>query len=86
MYGEYMENEIKGTRRDPKAKFIALANKRVNKAIKDLRLIGNLSNRSIYSYDDTQSRKIIKALQKELDLLRAKFSGTNDEDSDLFKL
>jgi hypothetical protein len=73
-------------RRDPKVKFIELANKRVNKAIKDLRLVGNLSNKANYSYDDAQAKKIVKVLQKELDSIRAKFSGSDEVDDDSFRL
>jgi len=32
--------------------FVRLAEGRVNRALKDIRLIGNLSNRSAYSYSD----------------------------------
>jgi hypothetical protein len=72
--------------RDRNAKFVELANKRVNKTIKDLRLIGNLSNRAAYSYDDAQAKKILRVLQKELDLLKARFTGTDSENEDVFKL
>jgi len=34
-------------------KFIELTEKRMNKTIKQLRLIGNLSNRSNYTYSQT---------------------------------
>jgi hypothetical protein len=72
--------------RDRKAKFIELANKRVNKTIKDIRLVGNLSNKGVYSYDDLQAKKIIRALQKELDILKAKFTGSDSDNEDLFML
>ena len=74
------------SKRDRNAKFIELANKRVNKTIKDIRLVGNLSNKAIYSYDDVQARKILKTLQKELDIVKAKFSGSDSTNDDLFKL
>lgn len=74
------------SKRDRNAKFIELANKRVNKTIKDIRLIGNLSNKAAYSYDDTQAKKIIRALQKELDILKTRFTGSDGDHEDLFKL
>jgi ABC-type Fe3+-hydroxamate transport system substrate-binding protein len=74
------------TQRNPSAKFIELANKRVNKTIKDIRLVGNLSNKTIYSYDETQAKKIIKVLQREIDLLKARFTGTDNETEEIFKL
>ena len=60
--------------RDKRAKFIQLANNRVNRAINDLRLIGNLSNRAAYEYSDDDAKKIIRALQRELDVLRSRFN------------
>ena len=59
--------------RDKKAKFVELANRRVNKAIEQLRLVGNLSNRSSYEYSDEDVRKIVRALQKEVESLKGRF-------------
>lgn len=74
------------SQRDRNAKFVELANKRVNKTIKDIRLVGNLSNKAVYSYDDVQAKKIIKVLQRELDIMRARFTGTDSDNEDVFKL
>ena len=60
--------------RDKSAKFIELAEKRVNRALNDLKLIRNLSNINYYEYSEEQSKKIIRALQQEFDLLKKKFS------------
>jgi ABC-type Fe3+-hydroxamate transport system substrate-binding protein len=72
--------------RDKTAKFIELANKRVNKAIKDLQLIGNLSNRQNYEYHDEQAKKIIKALQHEVDLIKQSFLSAGEDGQIGFKL
>jgi transcription elongation GreA/GreB family factor len=72
--------------RDRRSKFVELANKRVNRAIKDLRLIGNLSNRAAYEFGEDDSRKIIRTLQKEVETLRRRFSGTNEEADKVFSL
>lgn len=72
--------------RDRNAKFVELANKRVNKTIKDIQLVGNLSNKAIYSYDEAQAKKIIRALQKELDIMKARFTGSDNNNEDVFKL
>lgn len=61
--------------RDKRKKFIELAEARVNRAIKDTRLIGNLANRSSYDYGEEDAKKIFRALQKELDAARARFFG-----------
>lgn len=43
--------------------FVRLANARVNKALESIRLIGNLSNRSNYSYTEEDADRIINALR-----------------------
>lgn len=61
--------------RDKRQKFIQLAEARVARALNDIRLIGNLSNRSAYAYADDDVRKIFRALQKELDTAKARFGS-----------
>jgi hypothetical protein len=67
-------------------KFVELAEKRVTRAIKDLRLIGNLSNKNNYSYTDYDLQKITTVLDQELKLLRQKFSSEDVKSSITFKL
>ncbi|MFQ5688066.1 MAG: hypothetical protein ACE5GV_15570 [Candidatus Scalindua sp.] len=55
-------------------KFIELAEKRVIKAIKDIRLIANLSNRANYAYNEQDVRKIFNTLNNEIKQAKAKFS------------
>lgn len=64
--------------RDKAAKFVELANKRVNKALKDIQLIGNLANRQNYDFTDEQARKIIRALQQEIDAVKHSFQNVDD--------
>lgn len=59
--------------RDKRQKFVELAEARVNRAIKDIRLIGNLSNRSAYEFTEADVKKIFRALQKEVDGARGRF-------------
>lgn len=61
--------------RDKRGKFIELATNRVNRTIKDIRLIGNLSNRSAYEYSEEDVKKIARTLQRELDLMKLRFAG-----------
>ena len=56
-------------------KFVSLATNRVNRTIKDIRLIGNLSNRSAYEFTEEDVKKIIRTLQRELELMRGRFGG-----------
>lgn len=75
-----------GAKRDPRAKFVELANARVVRAINDLRLVGNLSNRKNYEYTDDEARKIIRVLESEVDILKEKFRSKPAEQKKLFKL
>ena len=54
-------------------KFIELSSKRMPKAIKSIKLIGNLSNRSNYFYLDSDTTKIFKQLKNSLKTLKKKF-------------
>ena len=67
-------------------KFVELAEKRVNRALKDIKLIGNLSNRSNYSYEDKDARAIIAALNKAVAEIKARFDRKGDEAESEFKL
>ena len=53
--------------------FIRLAEARVTRAIDSLRVIGNLSNRSNYEYNEEDVKIIINTLQTELTALKAQF-------------
>ena len=46
--------------------FVNLANKRVPKALKALELVGNLSNKSNYTYTEEQVTAIKKALKAKV--------------------
>ena len=72
--------------RDKRGKFVELAESRVNRAIKDMRLIGNLSNRSAYEYTEEDIRKIFRTLQKELDAAKGRFGGEQDGREEGFRL
>ncbi len=67
-------------------KFVRLANKRVNSAIKTIRLIGNLSNKSNYSYSTEDVEKIFRALQEELRSAKSKFGDERGRDRGAFTL
>jgi hypothetical protein len=72
--------------RDKRAKFVELANKRVNAAIKAVRLVGNLGNRSNYEYTEEDARKMMRAIQKELDAAKTKFGDGSDSAGGEFQL
>lgn len=72
--------------RNKAGKFVELANKRVNRAIKDLKLIGNLANRNNYEYTPEQAKKIFRALQDQVDEVRQKFQDSRAGEKDDFVL
>ena len=72
--------------RDKRRKFVDLAENRVNRAIRDIRLIGNLSNRSAYEYTDDDIKKMFKAIQKEMESAKGRFLDGGSRSENEFKL
>jgi hypothetical protein len=77
---------IMNVRENDRKKFIELANKRVNKTIRTIRLIGNLSDKSNYSYTDDQVKQIFFVLQKELDKAKKRFEKGDVKEKEEFRL
>lgn len=67
-------------------KFVRLATARVNKAIKAIQIIGNLSNKSNYSYEQPDVEKIFRALGAELKACRLRFESSNSQADSQFRL
>ena len=57
----------------------------MNRALDSIRLIGNLSNRQNYNYDEAEARKIIKALKNAVGDVERQFTQKSAPKSD-FKL
>lgn len=72
--------------RDKRQKFVSLAEARVNKALKDIQLIGNLSNGAAYEFTEADVKKIFGTLQKSVESARARFSKNADPSGGEFKL
>ena len=66
-------------------RFARLAEQRVNAILDKLRLLGQLSNRRNYVYSEDQVTTIFRAIQKELNLAKAKF-GDGATETKKFKL
>lgn len=60
-------------RQKDREKFVNLAGKRVSRTLKNIQLIGNLSNRSNYDYTEEDVAKILRALQDEISACRKRF-------------
>ena len=57
------------------ARFRRLAEQRANDLLRKIRILGNCSNRNVYSYDEQQVEKIFQAIEAEVAKTRALFSG-----------
>ena len=73
------ENETK------REKFVRLAESRVDNALRNINLIGNLSNKSNYEYTQADVDKILKALKNAISSLEKSFSTSKSANSK-FKL
>ena len=58
-------------------RFKRLAELRANRVLKDIHLIGNLSNKNNYLYDDEEVDLIFSAIKKELRKAENKFYNNN---------
>ena len=67
-------------------KFVELAEKRVQKTIKSIRLIGNLSNKTNYSYEDADLKKIFTTLRREMESVKKKFETSSSDTDNEFRL
>jgi hypothetical protein len=81
------------TKRGPKVKaeskherFRALAEPRTNKAIEAISRIGNLSNRQIYEFEESEVRKIVRALRDAVSSVEARFASPRGRAGGSFKL
>lgn len=73
------ENETK------REKFVRLAESRVDNALRNINLIGNLSNKSNYDYTQEDVDKILKALRSAVSNLEKTFSSSKSSQNK-FKL
>ena len=66
--------------------FVRLAEARVTKALKSIRVIGNLSNKANYEYSEQDIGRIINALQAEITTLKSRFKNKGNSETVEFKL
>lgn len=67
-------------------KFVKLAENRTRNAIKAIRVIGKLGNKHAYQFDDSDVQKIVRALGKEVDALKARMTQSGGKDAIEFSL
>ncbi len=63
-----------------------LAEKRTTNAIRSIRVIGKLGNKSAYEYDEADIRKIANALSREIEAMKARMTSTGTKEVVDFKL
>ena len=71
---------------EKRAKFRAIAEGRTNKAIDAIARIGNLSNRSLYEWEDAELKKVLKALRDAVLEVEARFASPKGRAGSKFKL
>lgn len=71
---------------EKRKKFRRLAESRTNKALEAIGRIANLSNRSLYEWDDSEVRSIIKALRAEVAEVEGRFASPRSKSGRKFKL
>ena len=69
-----------------RVKFVELAQRRTTNAIRAIRVIGKLGNKSAYDYDEQDVKKIATALSKEIEAMKTRMSSTGFKETVDFKL
>jgi ribosomal protein L7/L12 len=69
-----------------RTKFVELAGRRTVNAIKAIRVIGKLGNKSAYNYTEADVKKIASALSKEIEALKARMLTTGSRETIEFDL
>ncbi len=67
-------------------RFTDLAPIRVNNVLKHLRLVGNMTNKNNYSYDEDEFKKILKDIDDELSLIKSKLKAQENKKKKIWKL
>jgi len=67
------------------SKFLEIAERRTNNALEEIRKIGNLSNRQLYSWDEGEIKAIFKALKNEIAEVEARFASPDLRGKSRFK-
>lgn len=65
---------VKKLSSEKREKFVQLAESRTINAIRAIRVIGKLGNKSHYQYDEADVKKIVNTLNKEVDALKARMT------------
>lgn len=75
-----------GKASNKRQKFVEFAEKRTVNAIKAIRVLAKLGNKAAYEYTEADVKKIVKALNTEIEALQTRMKSTGRVDSVDFKL
>ena len=81
--GKKIAKDVTGEKRE---KFVQLAESRTVNAIRAIRVIGKLGNKSHYEYNEADVKKIVAALTKEIEAMKARMGDKTGRDEVGFKL
>ena len=87
-----MDAQVKGKKvtaestSEKREKFKQLAESRTSNAIRAIRVIGKLGNKSHYDYTEQDVKKIVAALNREIEALRVRMGDKAGRDEVEFKL
>jgi len=71
--------------REKHQKFRRLAENRTNKALDAIGRLANLSNRTLYEWEEEEVRSIIKALRAEVSEVEGRFASPRTKSGQKFK-
>ncbi len=72
--------------RDRRQRFVELAEKRTEKALRQIRLIGNLADTSNYEYTESDVEKIMAVLRRAIDDCETRYALGGKDVDEVFKL
>jgi hypothetical protein len=77
--------KIKKSAESKRQKFERIAERRMNAALKVIRLLGNLADRRNYDYSESHVQQILGAVEQEVRVLKSRFRSDGAESSKRFK-
>jgi light-regulated signal transduction histidine kinase (bacteriophytochrome) len=66
-------------------RFITVAGRRVQKVLDDIESLSKCANKSTYEYTDEEVRKMLKAINEKVLLLKAAFSANSKSGKQTFE-
>lgn len=70
---------------EKRERFHRIAESRANKIASMVRLLGNCTNKSNYSYTDDEVKDLFAFIEKEVKHAKARFSSSDKNDEGVFK-